>query len=62
MKTEYKTCGCGQSILVYMVTYERGKPPQTIFFDAGSENYEQVFICPNCNEKLNYNELGGVDV
>lgn len=58
MDTEYRTCACGQSILVYIVKYERNKKPQTIFFDAGSENYEQVFICPNCNRRLDYNNLG----
>ncbi len=58
MKTEYKTCRCGQPILVYIITYERGKQPQTIFFDASTENYEQVFICSNCNERLEYNNLG----
>jgi len=59
MKTEYKTCVCGQLILVYIIMYERGKQPQTIFFDASSENYEQVFICPNCKERLEYDKLGG---
>ena len=58
MKTEYRTCKCGQSILVYVVGYERGKSPQTIFFTADTENYEQVFICPNCNERLEYSNLG----
>ena len=59
MNTEYRTCTCGQLILVYIIKYERGKEPQTIFFDASSENYEQVFICPNCNERLDYKNLGG---
>lgn len=58
MKTEYRTCQCGQSILVYIIAYERNKQPQIIFFDAGSENYEQVFICPDCGERLDYNILG----
>jgi len=58
MKTEYRTCRCGQPILVYMVAYERERKPQTIFFDAATENYEQVFICPGCNARLDYNNLG----
>jgi transcription initiation factor IIE alpha subunit len=58
MKTEYKTCMCGHSILVYIIKYDRSAQPQAIFFDAATENYEQVFICPNCNERLEYSNLG----
>jgi hypothetical protein len=47
--------------MVYEVAYERGKKPQVIFFDGSSGNYEQVFICPSCQERLNYDNLGGMD-
>jgi len=58
MKTEYKTCKCGRIIMVYKVKYERGKRPQVIFFDGSSGDYEQVFVCPKCNERLDYGNLG----
>lgn len=61
MKTEYKTCRCGQILMIYKVEYERDKNPQVIFFAGSSGNYEQVFICPSCQERLNYNNLGGAD-
>ena len=58
MKTDYKTCRCGQVLMVYEVAYERDKKAQVIFFDGSSGNYEQVFICPNCRARLNNDELG----
>ena len=58
MNMEYKTCGCGQLILVYVIKYERDSQPQAVFFDASTEDYKQVFICPNCNEQLEYSNLG----
>jgi len=59
MNTEYKLCRCGQPLMIYKVEYERGKKPQVIFFDDASGNYEQVFICPSCKERLNYDILRG---
>jgi len=59
MNTEYRICRCGRPLMVYKIAYERGKKSQVIFFDFSSGNYDQVFICPGCKERLNYDELGG---
>lgn len=57
--TEFKRCRCGYDIIVYLINYESGKPPQFHFFDGHSGNYEQTYVCPGCHDRLDYIILEG---
>lgn len=58
--TEFKQCKCGYNIIVYLISYESGKPSRFHFFDGHSGNYEQTYVCPGCYDRLDYMTLGGV--
>lgn len=56
---EYRKCKCGYNILVYVIYSSNDKPPKYHYFDGHSGNYEQVFVCPGCHDRLNYMTLEG---
>lgn len=56
--SEPKTCRCGYSILVYVINYEHNRPPKYHYFDGYSGNYEQTYVCPGCQDRLDYITLG----
>lgn len=58
--SEPRMCRCGYPILVYVISYEYDKPSQYRYFDGLSGNYEQTYICPGCQDRLDYITLGGV--
>ena len=58
-ETEFKQCRCGYPILVYVIQHEHGKEPYYHFFDGNSGNYEQIFVCPGCKDRLDYLTLEG---
>ncbi len=57
--SEFKTCKCGYSIIVYVIEYESKKPPRYHYFDGCSGNYEQTYVCPGCHDRLDYITLEG---
>ena len=59
--TEIKKCKCGYHIIVYSIRYnvETKKEPRFHFFDGHSGNYEQTYVCPGCNGRLDYMTLEG---
>ena len=58
--TEFRSCRCGYSILIYVnqSEYDEAKV-HYIFFDGHSGNYEQTFVCPGCHDRLDYFTLEG---
>jgi len=56
---EPRSCKCGYAILVYVISYEHGKPTNYHYFDGHSGNYEQTYVCPGCQDRLDYLTLGG---
>lgn len=55
---EPRMCRCGYPILVY-ISYEHDRPSKYHYFDGLSGNYEQTYVCPGCQDRLNYETLGG---
>jgi hypothetical protein len=58
--TEFRRCKCGHELIVYMLTPEpEYKPNMYRYFDRNSDDYTQVFVCPECHDRLDYRTLEG---
>ena len=57
--SQFRKCRCGYSIIVYIVESVHDEPLYYHYFDGHSGDYKQVFVCPGCHDRLNYETLEG---